>query len=258
MLNAILSSHDTRAVRGQKEIVQLFEDVLQRRGKWIEKLALERNGRNGYSTEQWRSWLSQNSLSRDDMDNAVQAWKKEFETTEMKSIDTVEKCRAENTRESKAQARKRVNGAFKVHLKSLYCRPKLAFAFLQHPVAMVDTLLVDWARYMKSDEYLSERERSCRDRTEEDKETEVVAKMKVYRLRHQLRDAKALNRRLRTGEIELSDMLPDLRLFYNQFASGELQKDLDEATRAHGYGTLSTGERIGAFGPSYTTHTAGT
>ena len=39
---------------------------------------------------------------------------------------------------------------------------------------------------------------------------------------------------------------------YKRFLDGDLQNELDEATIAHGYGTLSTGESIGASGPKYT------
>ena len=52
-------------------------------------------------------------------------------------------------------------------------------------------------------------------------------------------------------------MHPVEKLVYDRYFNGELATELDEATRVHGYGTLSTGERIGAFGPTYTTHTAG-
>ncbi len=38
---------------------------------------------------------------------------------------------------------------------------------------------------------------------------------------------------------------------YSRFLDGSLEEEIDEATRVHGYGTLSTGERIGAFGPRY-------
>ena len=39
---------------------------------------------------------------------------------------------------------------------------------------------------------------------------------------------------------------------YRRFSNGSLQREIDEAAEAHGYGTLSTGESIGAFGPRYT------
>ena len=82
-----------------------------------------------------------------------------------------------------------MNGAFKVHLKSLYCRPKLAYAFLEHPAAMVNTLLKRWQEYMASSEYKHERDRASRDRTADSKSDEVLAKVKVYQLKHQRRVA---------------------------------------------------------------------
>ena len=39
---------------------------------------------------------------------------------------------------------------------------------------------------------------------------------------------------------------------YKRFLDGDLQNEFDEATIAHGYGTLSMGQSIGAFGPNYT------
>ena len=39
---------------------------------------------------------------------------------------------------------------------------------------------------------------------------------------------------------------------YRRHRNGSLQREIDEATKAHGYGTLSTGESIGASGPRYT------
>ena len=128
LLDAILSSHNTRAVKSKPEIVKLSAEVSQRRDEWIQKLALKRGVAQPascceYTTEQWRSWLSQTSFSTEDIKEAVKAWKHEFEMTDFRETAKVDAWREENTRESKKKARDLVNGAWKVHLKDLYGRP---------------------------------------------------------------------------------------------------------------------------------------
>ena len=49
----------------------------------------------------------------------------------------------------------------------------------------------------------------------------------------------------------ISVVRPDDQDLYWRFIDGRLGKEIDEATRKHGYGTFSTGERIGAFGPKF-------
>ena len=63
-----------------------------------------------------------------------------------------------------------------------------------------------------------------------------------HRLRHQLREAKAMQ----CGQKPITEKK---RKFYEDYLSGKLEKDLDECTRAHGYGKLpSTGEMLGTSG----------
>ena len=114
---------------------------------------------------------------------------------------------------------------------------------------MVDTLLRQWCEYMKSQEYTQERDRARKDRTEENKQSEVNAKLKVYRLRHQRRRCNRLTKKLQEGIIQ---EVPYSQLdLYQRFLDGRLDIEIDEATKNHGYGTLSTGERMGAFGPQF-------
>ena len=111
---------------------------------------------------------------------------------------------------------------------------------------MVNTLLRQWREYMESPQYTQERDRARKDRTEENKQSEVNAKVKVHSLRHQRRSCKMLRRKLSEGtirEVPLSQQ--DL---YARFLDGRLDQEIDEATKIHGYGSLSTGRRIGAFG----------
>ena len=102
LLDAIFSSHDTRAVKSKEEIVKFFAEISHRRDEWIQKLALERGvtqpaSWGEYTTEQWRSWLSQTCLSPEDMDEAIQAWKHEFEMNDFRETAKVEAWRKENT-----------------------------------------------------------------------------------------------------------------------------------------------------------------
>ena len=73
------------------------------------------------------------------------------------------------------------------------------FGFLECPPAMMDTLLRQWREYMDSPQYTQERDRVRRDRKDENKQSEVNAKVKVHSLRHQRRRCKTLSRKLREG-----------------------------------------------------------
>ena len=133
-----------------------------------------------------------------------------------------------------------VNGAWKKHLTDLY-GPRgrqLALAFLKCPPAMVDTLLWQWHEYMNSPEYTQERDRARKHRTEANKQSEVEAKLKVYRLRHQRRLCNRLRRKLIEGIIQ--EVPYSQRDLYERFVDGRLDIEIDEATKNHGYG---------AFGP---------
>ena len=112
---------------------------------------------------------------------------------------------------------------------------------------MVEALLKYWEEYIKSEEYEQEVARARKDRTEEDKESEIAKKVEVHRLRHQWRRCKKLAKEGHT----IDNICAADQPVYERYLNGELAQDLDEATRRHGYGTLSTGEQIGAFGLTY-------
>ena len=121
--------------------------------------------------------------------------------------------------------------------------PQLALALLKHPTAMVNTLLESWAEYLESDEYLKEKARAQKhdDTNEEavhEKRRQLQLKMRVYHLRSRVRQARALDRN--------PEAITDKnRKLYDEYRSGKLTKELDEYTRAHGYGKLqSTGEML--------------
>ena len=108
---------------------------------------------------------------------------------------------------------------------------------------MVNTLLESWAEYLYSDEYLKEKARAQKldDTNEEavnEKHGHLHLKMRVYHLRSRVRQARALDRN--------PEAITDKnRKLYDEYRSGKLTKELDEYTRAHGYGKLqSTGEML--------------
>ena len=59
LLEAILSSHDMRAVKSKQEIVKLFAEVSKHRDEWIQKLASrcgvpQPTSWGEYTAEEWR------------------------------------------------------------------------------------------------------------------------------------------------------------------------------------------------------------
>ena len=87
-------------------------------------------------------------------------------------------------------------------------------------------------------------------RPQVEKRKELDAKVRVYKLRHQCRYCRSLRKKLADGSMQQVAYYDEK--LYKRFLDGDLQNELDEATIAHGYGTLSTGQSIGAFGPNYT------
>ena len=108
---------------------------------------------------------------------------------------------------------------------------------------MVNTLLESWAEYLDSPEYKAEKRRAQKlDETNaeavNEKRRHLQLKMRVYHLRSRVRQARALDRN--------PEAITDKnRKLYDEYRSGKLTKELDEYTRAHGYGKLqSTGEML--------------
>ena len=130
----------------------------------------------------------------------------------------------------------------------------LALALLKHPSAMLDSLLKEWAQYLESPEYEQERERAKKldDDDEEghnEKRRQNELRMKVHILRNQVRKAAHLHGQLRRKERVWHKLWDKDKALYDSWASGELNKELDECTRAHGYGKVeSTGEVLKAAG----------
>ncbi len=258
IVDTIISWPNSSAVKSPQQILSFFAEVSERRKACIEIVSKNRGVRHParfgeYTQDQWRKWLEENPFDDDDMTANVKIWKKEFEANDLAQQKKVADWREEKTRASKAQANKLVNGAWKVHLADKY-GPRgrqLAMSFLKCPSTNVYSLLDQWGKYLQSSDFQEERERSRQDRHgEATKHKEEVAKTKVYRLRHQVRQCTMLERKLKRGALKRVPYWQ--KDMYDSYVEGRLSKELDEATYAHGYGKLSTGEMIGAFGPNWT------
>ena len=108
---------------------------------------------------------------------------------------------------------------------------------------------MQWREYMDSKEYKEECERARPNRSDPKKQREVVAKVKVCSLRDQRRRCRNIMKKLKEGTLTAVPYYQ--KDLYDRFLDGSLDKQIDEATVIHGYGTLSTGQQIGAFGPKF-------
>ncbi len=247
-LNIIFSCKDSRAIKSKEEVLHLVAEPIRRRETYIHKLAVIRGvpqpAAGQYTMQQWKWWLSSRPLNKEDMEGAVDEWKKDFENADFRQQEQVAKWRQKGTRESKKRATQLINGAWKAELSERYGRFQLAIAFMKHPTATVDTLLQAWNMYMSSPKYRRQRERSQFTRSSEVVNQEVKLKLKVHALRHQRRRAEKLHKQLQDGIIQsVPSRDEDM---YQRWVTGRLAEDIDEATSLHGYGKLSTGEYLTA------------
>ena len=158
----IFSCKDSRAIKSEEEVLDLVAEPIRRREAYIHKLAIIRGvpqpAPGQYTMQQWKWWLSSRPLDNEDMEGAVDEWKKDFENAEFRQTEQVAKWRREGTRESKKKASHLINGAWKAELSERYGRFQLAIAFMKHPTATIDTLLQSWSMYMSSPKYRRQRE----------------------------------------------------------------------------------------------------
>ena len=113
------------------------------------------------------------------------------------SLEQINAWKKEGTRETKRKANELRNGAFAAYLQQECIAKQLAMSFLKFPSAMVDTLLEDWARHMKSDHHAKEKARAQKvDESNAqavfERQQRLEVKKQVYSLRHQIRQMKAL------------------------------------------------------------------
>ena len=105
---------DTRGVKSTQQILTLFADVSQRRNDYIEIVSLSRGvpqltSWGGYTREEWRLWLRENSFDEEDMHRIVSTWKQEFELNDFRETEKVQQWRKEGTRDSKKKLVKKAH-----------------------------------------------------------------------------------------------------------------------------------------------------
>ena len=125
--------------------------------------------------------------------------------------------------------------AFNASMKQVYGHSQIAKLFLKCPPAALNSLLEAWQQYMASSEYREQRARSDRS----NKSADVVhqqrqLKHRCHVLRYQRRRAvkwaPLVENRIWLG--------PDVQKLVHRLWSGELDAELDELTKQHGYGKL--------------------
>ena len=234
------------AIRPDDELVLKVSFPIRVRKNMVQRIANYRGApqpagtRGGFTVQQWIAWYDSEPLSDPDFEWALGKWKEEFPMREH-TRQKIEGWLEQNTRESKKKARDLHHGAFQAYLQQECMNKQLALALLKHPKAMLNSLLEAWAQYLESPQYLQERERSRKqDESNQEamevKRRQVELKMKVHRLRHQVRQAKVMHR-------NPHKITRENRGLYQRWRSGQLGDELEEYTRVHGYGKLeSTGE----------------
>ena len=229
-------------VRAEDKLLEMMAIPIRVRAEMVYRIA---NNQSVYTVEQYSDWYQSRPLSDEHYDWALAEWKQEFP---MQS-HTREKINAwikDDSRASKKQARDLRNSSFKAFLQQECVNTQLAFKLLKYPTAMVDTLLESWAEYLESPEYREEKARSQKVdinniEAMNEKQRQFELKVRVQKLRSQVRYCNALNRHPKN--IKDKD-----RELYQQWSSGHLAKELDKLTIAYGYGKMSSGEIIGKKG----------
>ena len=240
------------SIRPESELNEKLGFAIRMREIFVKRIAWHR--RNQWHTEQqWLDWYNAEPLSDEDFEWAINTWREEFPMRAHTSLKIAELFH-EDSRKSKKKARGLRRGAFNAYLQQECMNSNLALALLKHPSAMLDSLLKEWAQYLESPEYAEERERAKKlddddEQGHNEKRRQNELRMQVHILRHQVRKAAYLHGQLRRGERVWHKLRDKDKALYDSWSNGDLNKELDECTRAHGYGKLeSTGEVLKAAG----------
>ena len=248
LLEMLCADQGGYGIRPNSELLRIMSVPIRVRENMVNRIADYRgvsqpaDTQGAFTVQQYLEWYNSHPLSDSDFEWALAQWKKEFPMAPQ-TREKIEAWQKQDTRASKQSARNLQNGAFKVFLHQECTNKQLAIAFLKHPAAMVNTLLEWWAQYLESPEYLQEKARAQKlDESNAEavdgKNRQVQLKLKVHRLRHQVRQAKRLHRNQNL-------IKEDNRKLYQKWVTGKLAEELDECTRTHGYGKLqSTGEML--------------
>ena len=171
------------------------------------------------------------------MDAAVLRWKHDFPMNDRTRIKIEELQKGKKSDKDKANTCR--HNAFNAYLQQTCIHKQLAMSCLKSPSATVDTLLHSWAKYMQSPEHDKEKKRAqkvdpANEEAVNEKNRQVELKMRVHSLRHQLRQVRILHNK----NIAYHDMSRQQQQQYDYWSSGNMEKELQELTRQHGYGKL--------------------
>ena len=181
------------------------------------------------------------------MDETIREWKQELKMYDLRKKDEVEKLEKQNTRESNKKARGMVNGAWNATLASMCGHSQLAIAFLKFPTTEIDSLLQKWKTYMESPQHLAQVERSKKIRDDDIAVAQLYQNIVAHRLRSQRRQASKDYGNTQAGHMKVENLSSKRLARYKRYVSGQLDFDLDEATRKHGYGKLRSYNNAESF-----------
>ena len=135
VLASVMLSHFGRRVKTDQEMQQGLGEVVARRKRYIKQLAQERgvaqpaSGASQWTVRQWEEWFTAHPLGKEDMQNGVAAWRDDFAEHDLRRIQDVRQLQAQDTRKSKADARRIIRGAFNSTLASYCEHSQLAYHF---------------------------------------------------------------------------------------------------------------------------------
>ena len=249
LLKTLVLNNDGLSLKRIEDVMTAMREPILRRTQYVSYVATtygveesststHRAASKSYTREEWSAWYETNPLSEREMAEAIDQWKDEFPCEQRTKIASLRK---QNTKASKAQATKLLNGAFKVYLKNVCGIRQVAIEFLRNPSKDVHGILSKWAQYMQSQAYRTERERSRRiiDKNSSQaqlRQAQQELKLKVHSLRAKYGNMSTLDKKMSD---ELWQKLPrDVRQSYKEWRSGAMEQELDELTKRHGYGKL--------------------
>ena len=255
ILTSLLFTDHGMRVRSDQELMQGLGRVIERRHRFIHKVAHERGvvqpARGEYTTEEWIRWLSTQPLSERDMARGLEEWKIDFKENEVGKIADVGALLEEGNRYNKKNARDMVSGAWVSSLAHSCGHSQLAFAFFRFSAAELDSLLREWETYMRSAEYLSHVQRTDRALDAHLADEQRAAKFEFDRLRNQLLRAHKDDRDIKEGKLDVNSLSWRRREVLEDFRSRELARKTDKATRKHGVGLIRTGTPTSLNAPSF-------
>ena len=221
------------------DVEMALEEVILFRHEMACVLAERKGHSNGYTAEEWRNWFADHQFQHSEMTEVTELWKNRFEVFHMhaESKQKVQRWWQQNTRESKNNARDHTRNALRAWERQTYGHSHIPRCFLKYPRVLLHDLLRDWARFVQTEDHQETRHRSSINITQAARQQALELKMRCYRLRWQRRMATRLDRLEESGQLG-RDAASRHRTLLEYFHSGELDRDLAEATHEHGYGRL--------------------